>query len=653
MRVPKTVVCRTSLAILLGMIAGVAVRAAPVSGAVDWAGPDAQAIRKLIDRGDWEGAARLADKHRDPKGQAPVPWGALGWLLHRVSAPLPESHETSLVLSRVAARGDIAAFVGLYEAAIRGYQQAIDEQAVFEAVRPWEFTYGPNHLYAFEAARCAVRLRDWPRAVSYLELMTDSKGQTAAQAQTQVAIVNSFAAAPDNVANRLDVAETFYLGQGVPSALPSRGVLHSAAYQDDLRFLRDTLELHPTREQIRRTYSLIASLAETNGDQGTLDRTLQTVVEKLRGEDYGAATALRLGELYQEHAPGRAAGWFGRVVRDYENTYWATDAHLKLAELAWGADNTKAMLEHLEAAARGSADKPALADGSFCFNAKYEAHLWLGNYYRDLGNYQHALVHYRAWVPLAIDANGYESLDSYRDWRMAECLVHLGQADRALEKILTPRMGDDGLMLAFHQQGVWGMAKLTVDIYEKRGELDAVPDLMEAYRRDTTEPGVSSLLPPMPPLPAAVLWVAQLRVWARDKDIGRLVGALEPHGDGSSCLVFDYNGQLAYEEQIAAAEVLADVGSAAVPALKAKYRELAAGVDPADPEKGYCHRALIAYALGLSRSPAARAYLKGLLRRAPEVTEATPTSDRAKAFAAVGITRDDLKRALALRDEGE
>ncbi|KPJ62304.1 hypothetical protein AMK68_05095 [candidate division KD3-62 bacterium DG_56] len=117
--------------------------------------------------------------------------------------------------------------------------------------------------------------------------------------------------------------------------------------------------------------------------------------------------------------------------------------------------------------------------------------------------------------------------------------------------------------------------------------------------------------------------------------------------------MFDHYGQRDYRQQIAAAEELASLGGAEVAPLKAKYQELMAKVEPTKPDEGYCYRALVAYALGLSRARAARVYLNGLFKKAPKVTETTPAADRAKAFATIGITKEDLKSALSLRDSDQ
>ena len=166
-----------------------------------------------------------------------------------------------------------------------------------------------------------------------------------------------------------------------------------------------------------------------------------------------------------------------RIVKLHPRGAIADDAHLSMARLSWMNKDENSMIRHLKAAfdSRFDPDYPVLK--SYC--SRNHACIMLAEIYRKKGDYTLALDYYTKWSSKNGLTVGLEYFNYEREYRISECLVALGQTDKALSSYILPYLCDQTVLSAY--PGDTRMPEMAVSIYEKKGEIRKLLDLLRPY----------------------------------------------------------------------------------------------------------------------------------------------------------------------------
>ena len=228
---------------------------------------------------------------------------------------------------------------------------------------------------------------------------------------------------------------------------------------------------------------------------------------------------------------------------------------------------------------------------------KVDAAEALARHFMSDGKAEQAIAYWRAASPSMVGCgNALPGIRCRTDAHIAECLVQLGRSQEALNDYLLPHL------LKREQAASADVASLAVSIYEKRGTLKnflaVIKPIAEKYPRET--PGIA-------------YQIGLIRQAAGRRDLDFLLKELEHSGDLSNL-----PAALRYSDgnwrQIAAAHALAGFGGEEFAELKRRYGLLHnRGEFPLS--SGNCQAVWFIYAMALSKSPDANAYLPELLEQ--------------------------------------
>lgn len=280
-----------------------------------------------------------------------------------------------------------------------------------------------------------------------------------------------------------------------------------------------------------------------------------------------------------------------------------------------------AMVKHLEHAAKAAPmpTKRGIMDTS---DTRQTALVRLGKHYQKKGEYRTALEYFTQWKPGSWCGNGLAQFQYERDLSIAECLRAMGHANRAVNEHLMPYLGGDGERLLYFDHRI---PALVVEIHEEQGDLDGL---------------IRRLRPLAKATPSGTVFIArelaQIRMWRRDGKITELIAQLRHQGSFVPDIRRVYDNWRAP----AAARALAEFGGKEFPALKKRYEAMLARQAAGGNDMEYGDRLWVVYAIGLSHSPGAGAYLSELVNRDQD------------ARGTAGVGRDDLRYALSLAGAG-
>lgn len=166
-----------------------------------------------------------------------------------------------------------------------------------------------------------------------------------------------------------------------------------------------------------------------------------------------------------------------RIVKLHPRGAIAGDALLSMARLSWMNKDENLMIRHLKAAfdSRSNLENPILRP--YC--SHNHACIILAEIYRKKGDYTKALDYYTQWIPTNGLTVGLEYFNYEREYRISECLVALGQTDKALSSYILPYLCNQTVLGAY--PGDTRMPEMAVSIYGKKGEIRKLLDLLRPY----------------------------------------------------------------------------------------------------------------------------------------------------------------------------
>jgi hypothetical protein len=222
----------------------------------------------------------------------------------------------------------------------------------------------------------------------------------------------------------------------------------------------------------------------------------------------------------------------------------------------------------------------------------------LGQYYQRSGDPKTALIYYSRWRPGSWCGTCAAQMAYERDLFMAQCLVALNRNEEALAKHLMPHLTGASAFYSDHR-----VPSLVVEIHERAGTLDrlmaGLPAPADAENRHMGR--IAGEL-------------AQIRVWRREGKISRLLDQLVHEGG----FVPNVRQPRDNWRAPAAARALSEFGGREFSALRQHYETLLRrwAQKPNQSTAEYGTRLWVMYAIGLSKSLDARAYIRRQIEEA-------------------------------------
>lgn len=475
-------------------------------------------------------------------------------------------------------------------------------------------TYRRNDkaLCAWRAAQTVVREGAYDAASRYLDLMRDF-GQTwvseeGGKKRDHLCI---FMAGSNSVPVRIEFANGFWIANP-----PALGVGHAEARQ----ILLDTLKLTVTPDQRLQLYQLIQQYSFAIPDTATAsDYTERICADFAAQSDVCDQALFALAQHFSAQGqPRRASETLQRILTLHPTSGLAGMVHLGLSEVFAGLGDETKMLEHLELAANMPPKEThrSIMDSS---DTRQVAVVRLGQHYQARNDFGKALECFRAWQPRSWCGNGQAQFAYERDLYIAQCLVNLGKSDQALKENLMPHLVmDEGEL--YHDAR---MPDLVVRLYEDKNDLDGLiktlrPHAAAKYNRTAQ----------------IALGLAEIRAECRNGRIDALVNRLRHSGS----YVPNVREPRDNWQAPAAARALSEMKGKEYPALRRQYEAL---LRDKDKEETYGRLIWVLYAIALSHTLDARAFLEELLKKG-EIGNPRDT---------IGVGIDDIRFLVSVAEK--